>query len=623
MSAIITLSLAVSTCVQTNVSKFAPFFEHTIEPIDFRLGDESEFEFSDVRFTVGDHDRIIVSYEKKAKKNGETVGYFFRYSENGGKDFGDEINESVIFPKKKTKLGVLFWFVDDGIAALFTIRENLFYSHSSNLKNWTKPVQINDERNSFRGGRAFVSKNETELYAAWMDKRIGFPLIFFSHSEDGGKTWSPNKAIDFDFQKGDQTVPQLILGKNGRILVFWEDHRDQKTLLDIRYSYSDDNGKTWSKSRKINDDNMPVWQKSFSVVNDGPNIFIAFGDFRDKGDFDDNDWNIYFSLSRDNGETWEDNRRINDNPPGKDGDPRLAIDKEKNLYCLWHTRRDTLFGQIVLSYSNDLGDTWSPSVPLTKQDEMIEAGTSFLLSSKNGGLYGTWTRETYQNLEPVAVSIDKTSIRLSDQKKNVSGEKPSSLPLGLKPDELVFSDDFSTRDASKWVSKNGVWTVVNGSYRGVQPKNERFPKPFISYAKFTEPDSYILRGRFKLDELSHDTAAIYFRSNESGLKHYVIKNRFRNGAWLSVKNNDLSIGLHRVGGNLLAQKRFPFKNGNWYEFRLLVLPDGIDYYIDNRLMLSHREKLVLPRGKFGVGGLVQAPTYFDDIALYKLENETS
>ena len=42
-----------------------------------------------------------------------------------------------------------------------------------------------------------------------------------------------------------------------------------------------------------------------SVAADASNIYVAFGDFREKGAEDDNDWNIYFARSEDNGSTWK------------------------------------------------------------------------------------------------------------------------------------------------------------------------------------------------------------------------------------------------------------------------------------------------------------------------------
>ena len=118
-------------------------------------------------------------------------------------------------------------------------------------------------------------------------------------------------------------------------------------MVDIRYSYSDDEGGSWSKSQKINDDEKEVWQMAPRVVVDGANIYVVFTDFREPGEFDDNDWNIYFARSTDNGTTWEKNKRLNDIKEGIDGMPVLTTDPQGNLYCLWESTRETLFGQIV------------------------------------------------------------------------------------------------------------------------------------------------------------------------------------------------------------------------------------------------------------------------------------
>ena len=348
-----------------------------------------------------------------------------------------------------------------------------------------------------------------------------------------------------------------------------------------------------------------------TVVTDGSDIYVAFSDFRDQGEDDDNDWNIYFAHSKDNGKTWEKNRRINDVTEGRDLSPSLAVDKNGVLYCLWVTNRETLFGQVAFSYSNDKGNSWSPSVTVTDERRMIIGFWVSSLAVLNDKLLVSWTEGEYGENESVISYLSKSSEGLVEQKPTERSKKVN--PMKFEVGETVFHDDFSTSMAKNWKVRSGFWNIVNGNYMGVNPEGQE--TTFISSAKFEEPERYVLRGRFKLDPVAHLTANIYFRMGKTGLQHYVIVNMFRAGVWLSIKDNDLPNGLHLSGGKPLVQKRYSFRQDRWYRFVLVVTPERTDYYVDGVLMLSYAEKLNLKRGQIGIGGVGRAPTYFDDISV--------
>jgi hypothetical protein len=609
------LNLSCNLTIATD-NKSQKFYKYKLTEIEFDPGDREKFEFSDLSAQTDRNGRLLVKFKKKSHSNQNDLGTFFRISEDGGKTFGKEIDLAGVSETEK-KMSWDFYFVQNGLVGLSSQENNLFFSRSDKtFENWSDQVQINDEQNSIVGGFQLIQRSEKEIYLVWIDKRRGFNLIFFSFSMDGGKTWSANQPIDYDFREGNQQFPQFIEGQNGRLLVFWEDWRDRKTLVDIRYSFSDDGGISWSQSQKVNDDEKAVWQMFPKVAADGKNIYVVFSDFREKGEYDDNDWNIYFAHSNDNGTTWQKNKRLNDLKVGLDGTPRLTLDPEGNLYCLWESTRENLFGQIVFSYSQDQGKNWAPSIPLTSKDKMsiglltnieYQSPDKFLIRLAEEG-YGFQRFQNYF-LEKTDELIDSNLIiqnKKSDKNFN---------PLKYEEGKTLFEDDFSEKVAEKWTPETGIWDIVGGTYMGVYPNSN---KSFVSFANLEEPESYVLSGRFRLDEVSHTAASIYFRTSEDKLKHYVISNQFRIGTWLSLKDNDLPNGLHIAGGEILAQKLYPFRQNRWYEFSLIVTPRQIDYYVDGRLMLSKKVKISRPKGKIGIGGFISSPTYFDDISVREI-----
>lgn len=614
------LCLLLNTaCTPPTASKqqLEKFYKYKISEVEFDLGDKENFEFFDVHFDSDGQDRLLVRYNKKKISNGENLGIFLRLSEDGGKTFGKEYKVRDIFDIGEKIKGFAFYLIPKGFAVLINSKRNLYYSQSQNgLENWNEFTQINDEQDSFYRIPQLLQTSEKEIYCVWNDNRRNFTINFFSASFDGGKTWTSNQPIDFDYRQGDQRVPQLIRSENGRLHIFWQDNRDRKTLYDIRYSYSDDKGKNWVPSIKINDDEEEVWQNIPTVVADGSNIYVAFTDFRDPGVENDGDWNIYFARSTDNGMTWDKNKRINDVKKGRDGLPKLRIDEKGNLYLVWTTTRNTLFGQFAFTYSKDKGDTWSPSILLTKPEEMIWLPVLRFQPFSNDKFLFSWIKNVDGKAEFVHSILEKTSDLIDPGELKQKTETQNPEPLKYKSGEILFSDDFSGEKADKWEEESGVWDILDGTYRGVNPNSN---KSFISFAKFKEPVKYIMRGRFKLDGTAHYIASIYFRRDKNNLKHYVISNRFRHGVWLSVKDNDLPIGSHASGGTPLVQKAFPFRQDRWYKFTLVVTPEQVDYYIDDRLMLSLKEKLIFPAGgKIGIGGYIPAPTYFDDISISEL-----
>jgi hypothetical protein len=556
---------------------------------------------------------LLVSYGKFDREDGKSLGLFFRISTDAGASFG---------PEREYRTSVRF--IKGGLAGVLSKSNpgggiNIFYVISSNGgETWSEPVQINDEQGSvqwgFGGGLSFIQPSEDKIYCLWTDKRRGFLSLYFSASLDGGKTWTTNKEIEYDFREGEQTAPQLLEGENGRLIAIWVDWRDRQTLADIRCSYSDDGGKHWSASMKINDDNEHVWQYAVSAVAVGNNIYTAFSDFRDPGEDDDNDWNIYFARSLDNGKTWEKNIRLNDIEEGKDDMPHLAIDGQGKLYCVWQSCRESIFGQIAFSFSTDGGRSWSRSMRMDEGTELLSRNPFGSLAVSGGRLLCMWQKVGYDKKEFFLTRFEPI-LEPGPVKAwlpEIASEQIGEPSFG--DEKILFAEEFSDDDRARWQETEGVWMIIGGTYMGVEPNSE---SNFSSFARFEEPESYILRGRFKLDPVAHHAAHLYFRANPAEDSYYSIVNQFRYGAWLGVRESGSSGEI--INRNLLSrplvERRFPFQKNRWYDFTLVVTPQRVDYYVDRRLILSYSGSLQLPPGRFGIGGGGPAPTYFDNIRI--------
>lgn len=113
------------------------------------------------------------------------------------------------------------------------------------------------------------------LHVVWEDTRDGAPLgvkdIYYSRSVDAGATFTPPRRVtDDDPQKQlSQFNPNLSIAPNGRLDAVWWDFRDGAGLYanDVYYSYSYDNGDTWSPNFRVTDRSIDrkvgTWSNNF------------------------------------------------------------------------------------------------------------------------------------------------------------------------------------------------------------------------------------------------------------------------------------------------------------------------------------------------------------------------
>ena len=100
------------------------------------------------------------------------------------------------------------------------------------------------------------------LHVVYEDK-IGQPAtaadrdIYYQRSTDRGETWSQPKLLNDDdpSQLAVQITPNIDVAPDGRIDAAWWDFRDDNGQIatDVYYTYSQDNGETWSRNIRLTD----------------------------------------------------------------------------------------------------------------------------------------------------------------------------------------------------------------------------------------------------------------------------------------------------------------------------------------------------------------------------------
>jgi hypothetical protein len=113
--------------------------------------------------------------------------------------------------------------------------------------------------------------------------------VAYKRSTDGGKTWSEPKILSDDDPKDMyvSVIPMISVAPNGRVdVAFWDTRSDPGTRgNDVYYTYSNDDGKTWSKNLRITDKTIDrklgVWGNNFDMSSPpgvaSTNAYAIFG----------------------------------------------------------------------------------------------------------------------------------------------------------------------------------------------------------------------------------------------------------------------------------------------------------------------------------------------------------
>jgi len=172
--------------------------------------------------------------------------------------------------------GELYIAGNDGFGNMEVVKSlNVQYADSS--VTWQAPVQV-DMDGFFDGsgineeglqGQANIDVDRSNgagsgnVYVLASMTRTSNPDpadIMFSKSTDGGATWSaPVRVNDDNSQSNTQWFGTMSVAPNGRIDAIWLDTRDSPGYDSsaLYYSYSLDQGDTWSANEKISDSFNP------------------------------------------------------------------------------------------------------------------------------------------------------------------------------------------------------------------------------------------------------------------------------------------------------------------------------------------------------------------------------
>lgn len=246
---------------------------------------------------------------------------------------------------------------------------HVYVQHSNDQgKTYSAPSIVNraPEKIAARAeNRAKIQlDNAGNIYISWTQSlnKLYTGNIRFSRSVDGGQSFSQPITVNDDLQEISHRFDSMVVSEDGKVFISWLDKRDQQAAKDkqqkyiggaLYYSYSADQGKTFSKNMNLSDNSCVCCRIAMSLDNSNLPV-IAWRDIYGDAKNQIRDHSLITFDSelkpakkiRLSNEQW----KINGCPHHG---PALDVDGNDVVHSTWFNDTD---GEHVLFYGNSTND---------------------------------------------------------------------------------------------------------------------------------------------------------------------------------------------------------------------------------------------------------------------------
>ncbi len=198
------------------------------------------------------------------------------------------------------------------------------------------------------------------IYIVWEDNRNGNYDIYLSSSADGGSSFSTDVLIDND--GANQQRPAVVTYGTSNVYVVWQDFRNGN--WDIYFARSSNGGASFGTPVLVSDAGGSSEQSYPDIAVAGnDNIYVVWQDFRN------GNWDIYSAVSTDDGNSFDQNVRVNSNPsPVIDQEsPSVAVNDNDDIFVVWQDDRNG-DDDIFLARSTNDGDSYQTEIEVSNDD---------------------------------------------------------------------------------------------------------------------------------------------------------------------------------------------------------------------------------------------------------------
>lgn len=344
---------------------------------------------------------LAIAATPVAAQFGSTISFPVPLVSNAFSDTGDDGFARLLTDAAGNWIAV--WHSQDPMNGTIGPDADIVVSLSNdNGTNWTVPAPLNSNARLDTGGD-FLPSAATDRAGNWIviwqsDDTLNGSIrddldILIARSDDNGLSWSLVAALNLNANtdSGSDAEPHLATDAAGNWVAVWSSNESLGGLGsddDIFVARSADNGATWTFPVALNfnatidagDDQMP------RIITDRAGNWITFWQSNENlvgalgTDFD-----IFFSVSTDNGATWTFPAALNNNAnvdAGHDFVPRPATDTAGNWLVVWQSDDDRFAtigtdNDILYARSSNAGASWSNPAPLNT-NAVTDTGDDFL-----------------------------------------------------------------------------------------------------------------------------------------------------------------------------------------------------------------------------------------------------
>lgn len=307
---------------------------------------------------------------------------------------------------------------------------NVMLKHSDDGQRFSAAVRVND----LAGDAAVRNENPPKVavstkgivYACWANERERWKgNIRFARSTDGGHTFS--HAININSDAGGKpcghAFQSLTVDGKGRIYLAWIDERNKAASdrgAEIWMSTSDDDGKSFSKDRRILSDVCECCRTNIQIDSAG-RLFLAYRHVPSIGPMYRD---VYVASSSDQGRTFQyekvssDGWEINGCPVNG---PALAVGFSGQITVVWFTGGGSQPG-LYYATSADHGKTFSPRKLLDPRQNLGRHAQAVPLP--NGNIFVAWD-EKVDKLSVVTGVLDIGAGSVREKSVQTGASYPS------------------------------------------------------------------------------------------------------------------------------------------------------------------------------------------------------
>ncbi len=257
---------------------------------------------------------------------------------------------------------------------------------SEGLVNWESTPQVVGQGN---GLQLMLETSESMkfIYAAYQEKG-GQDLLYLS-SHNVGDTFSkpyPVNQVPGEVSAHGENGPLLRKGTGIGVFAVWQGGKD------IKFARSMNFGRSFSPAIKVNDEEGEGY-RSFQAMEVGPDgtIYVAWLDGRDKKNNPPGTGSLYIAKSVDQGGSFGKNIKVSGAicPCCR---PAIAFDDKGTVFISWRHVYEGDNRIVVVSRSQDQGETWSEKVRVTQEGWKINgcAHSGPAMGFADGTLFVTW-----------------------------------------------------------------------------------------------------------------------------------------------------------------------------------------------------------------------------------------